>query len=104
MVLGAVVIVTPVSGTNQWAEIDRIAFGLGVSCPMRRHASVYLLFSTAFMGLPWPKKIVRWRSAEAFMARVNGAQAVAEDNSDSSLNCPLLSPSFSAGIPSLLSS
>jgi len=40
MVLGAVEIVTPVSGTYQWADIDKIAFGRGVRCPMRRHASV----------------------------------------------------------------
>jgi hypothetical protein len=40
MVLGAVVIVTPVSGTNQCAEIDKIALGRGVSTPIRRHASV----------------------------------------------------------------
>src|ERR1019366_627977 len=34
--------------------------------PIRRHAWVYLLFSTAFMGLPWPKKIVGAGSAIRF--------------------------------------
>ena len=32
MVLGEVAMVTPVSETNQWAEIDRMALGLG-DCP-----------------------------------------------------------------------
>ena len=37
---GEVLIVTPVPGTYQWAEIDRIALGLRISPPMRRQASV----------------------------------------------------------------
>ncbi len=31
--------------------------GLGVSCPIRRHASAYPLLAIAFIGLPWPKKM-----------------------------------------------
>src|SRR5664279_697896 len=57
MVRGAVLIVTAVPGTNQCAEIARIARGLGVRSPMLRHASVYALLEIAFMGLPCPKKI-----------------------------------------------
>src|SRR5580698_5489546 len=57
MVRGAVLIVTPVSGTNQCAEIARIAFGLATLAPMRCQPSVYGLVSSAFRGLPWPKKI-----------------------------------------------
>ncbi|MEO7062951.1 MAG: hypothetical protein ABI082_04150 [Dokdonella sp.] len=49
--------VTPVPGTNQCAEMARIAFGLDTCAPMRRQASVYELLITAFIGLPWPKKI-----------------------------------------------
>src|SRR5260221_6993627 len=49
--------VTPVSGTNQCAEIDRMALGRTIVWPIRFHASVYSFFSKAFMGLPWPKKI-----------------------------------------------
>jgi len=40
MVLGDVDTVTPVSGTNQWAEIERIALGFRVLRPMRDQASV----------------------------------------------------------------
>ncbi len=49
--------VTPVCGTYQCAEIDRITLGLGMRSPMRRQASVKRLSSRAFMGLPCPKKI-----------------------------------------------
>jgi hypothetical protein len=40
MVRGAVETVTPISGTYQCAEIDRIALGFGISAPIRRHVSV----------------------------------------------------------------
>jgi hypothetical protein len=40
MVRGAVLTVTPVAGTNQWAEIERIARGRPVASPIRRHPSV----------------------------------------------------------------
>jgi hypothetical protein len=30
-------LVTPVSETNQWAEIDKVALGLGIVRPMRLH-------------------------------------------------------------------
>jgi len=39
-VRGAVATVTAVSGTNQCAEMARIARGRGISSPMRRQASV----------------------------------------------------------------
>src|SRR5580700_4328258 len=50
------VAVTPVPGTNQCAEIARMAFGQGVSWPRRVQHSVYVLVSTASIGLPWPMK------------------------------------------------
>jgi hypothetical protein len=40
MVFGEVLTVTPVPGTNQCAEIDRIAFGLGIDFPIWLQASV----------------------------------------------------------------
>jgi hypothetical protein len=40
MVRGEVLIVTPVPGTNQWAETQRIAFGGARVAPIRRHAPV----------------------------------------------------------------
>lgn len=55
--------VTPVSGTNQCAEIERMARGRTVSAAIRRHPSVYSLFITAFIGLPCPKKIAGRMSA-----------------------------------------
>src|SRR5580698_10047546 len=56
MVRGAEPAVTAVPGTNQCAEIDRIALGLGRLAPITRQASANSP-PRAFMGLPWPKKI-----------------------------------------------
>jgi hypothetical protein len=64
-----VLIVTPVPGTYQCAEIERIALGLGVCPPIRRQASVYPLLVTAFMGLPCPKKIAGIRSGTSVFLR-----------------------------------
>jgi hypothetical protein len=64
-----VLIVTPVPGTYQCAEIERIALGLRVCAPMRRQASVYPLVMTAFMGLPCPKKIAGISSGTSFLHR-----------------------------------
>jgi 2-dehydropantoate 2-reductase len=49
--------VTPVPGTYQCAEMHRIAFGLGMEFAIADHPRVYALSASAFMGLPWPKKI-----------------------------------------------
>ena len=40
----------------QCAETDSMAFGLGISAPIAAHPSVHTLCSSAFMGLPCPKK------------------------------------------------
>lgn len=63
MLRGAVLTVTPVPGTNQCAEIERMARGRAMSVAMRRHPFVYALFINAFMGLPCPKKIAGSMSA-----------------------------------------
>jgi hypothetical protein len=49
--------VTPVSGTYQCAEIERIAVGRRSRSPIARHASVHAFRSSAFIGFPWPKKM-----------------------------------------------
>jgi hypothetical protein len=68
MVRGAVAMVTPVAGTYQCADTQTIARGRGSSAPMRRQASVYGLVDTAFIGLPWPKKIAGRLSAMPMVA------------------------------------
>jgi hypothetical protein len=57
MVLGAVLIVTPVPGTYQCADTASTAFGRGMDLPIDAHPSVYLFVAKAFIGLPCPKKI-----------------------------------------------
>lgn len=44
--------VTAVALVYQCAEMTRIARGRGTEAPKMRHASVYLLCSRAFIGLP----------------------------------------------------
>src|ERR1700730_14372407 len=41
----------------QWAEIARIAFGLGMLLPNALHASVKRFSFNALNGVPWPTKI-----------------------------------------------
>src|ERR1039458_28877 len=52
MVLGAVVTVTPVSGTNQCADMLRIAFGRGISPAVLANTSgvVYYVSITGITG------------------------------------------------------
>src|SRR5689334_17543829 len=57
MVRGAVVIVTPVSGTNQCAETLRMALGQAMRAPICFHPAVYSFELNAFIGFPCPKKI-----------------------------------------------
>ena len=66
MVRGAVVTVTPVSGTYQCAEIDRIALGRLVLLADPPPGAVYVLLRKAFIGLPWPKKIAGIGSTMVF--------------------------------------
>src|SRR5215218_7016543 len=47
--------VTAVACTYQCAETTRIARGRGTDRPNSRHALVYRLRSSAFIGLPCPK-------------------------------------------------
>src|SRR5574340_1243421 len=54
MVLGFAVAVTAVFGTYQCAEMQRIALGLGSAAPIVVHAAVYVLWESAFIGLPCP--------------------------------------------------
>ena len=49
---------TPAEPANTRGETTRIARGRGMLAPNVRHASVYRLRSSAFMGLPWPKNAV----------------------------------------------
>ena len=49
--------VTPVPGTNQCAEMERIALGLGVSTPRLLQRAVYAFSASAFIGLPCPKNM-----------------------------------------------
>ena len=39
----------------QWADTTRMARGLGIAAPKSRQASVYRLWSRAFIGVPWPR-------------------------------------------------
>ena len=55
MVRGRGIAVTAVACTYQCAETTRIARGRGTAAPNARQASVYRFFSSAFIGLPWPK-------------------------------------------------
>ena len=56
MVRGAAIAVTAVPGTYQCAENISTARAFGNRAPSARHASAYGPPS-AFIGLPWPKKI-----------------------------------------------
>src|SRR3954468_21021852 len=55
MVRGRGIAVTAVACTYQCADTTRIARGRGTASPKTRQASVYRFFSSAFIGLPWPK-------------------------------------------------
>src|SRR5689334_7883013 len=55
MVRGRGIAVSAVACTYQCADTTRIARGRGTDSPKARQASVYLFFSSAFIGLPWPK-------------------------------------------------
>src|SRR5258706_2805840 len=57
MVRGRAIAVTPVPGTYQCADTQRIAFGVGMDFAIARQPSVYAFVASAFIGLPWPKKI-----------------------------------------------
>jgi hypothetical protein len=46
--------VTARPGVNQWAEMARIASGLGRSAAIRRQALLLTLRSSVFIGVPWP--------------------------------------------------
>ena len=52
MVRGRAMAVTAVALTYQCAETTRIARGRGTALPNARHASVYRLRSSAFIGFP----------------------------------------------------
>src|SRR5689334_4004912 len=69
MVRGEVATVTPVPGTNQCAETQRMARGRGISRPKADHASVYRFRLSAFMGFPCPKKM-----AGSILAHYDAAQ------------------------------
>src|SRR5664280_171653 len=56
MVRGRGIAVTAVALMYQCAETTRIARGRGTAWPNALHAEVYRLVSSAFIGLPWPKK------------------------------------------------
>src|SRR5450759_1263663 len=56
MVRGRGIAVTAVALMYQCAETTRIACGRGTAWPNALHAEVYRLVSSAFIGLPWPKK------------------------------------------------
>ena len=51
----------------QWAEATRIARGRGTLAPKALHASVYRLRSSAFIGLPWPRKAAGMRVRAAWL-------------------------------------
>src|SRR3954471_13908867 len=55
MVRGRGIAVTAVACTYQCADTTRIARGRGTFSPNARQAWVYRFFSSAFIGLPWPK-------------------------------------------------
>src|SRR3954467_12615656 len=55
MVRGRGIAVTAVACTYPCADTTRIARGRGTASPKTRQASVYRFFSSAFIGLPWPK-------------------------------------------------
>ena len=75
MVRGRAIAVTATVGTYQCAETIRMARGRGKEAPMARQASVYRLRSSAFMGLPWPRKAAgMW-----VMASMRGGYAAAVD-------------------------
>src|SRR3546814_9565962 len=54
MVRGAFIAVTDEFPINQWADMERIAFGVGIIFPNARQATVYPLASRVFIGLPCP--------------------------------------------------
>ena len=56
MVRGRAMAVTAVALTYQWADTIRMARGRGTEAPKLRQASVKRLRSSAFIGLPWPRK------------------------------------------------
>src|SRR3954463_3116398 len=56
MVRGRGMAVTAVALMYQWADTTRIARGRGTAAPKARQAWVYRLSSSAFIGLPWPRK------------------------------------------------
>lgn len=56
IVRGRTIGVTAVAFTYQCAEMARTARGFGAVWPKVRHAAVYRFCSSAFIGLPCPKK------------------------------------------------
>src|SRR5512136_904312 len=54
MVSGCSLVVTLASSASQWAEMHRIAVGLGKDSPTLFHVSANRDFSIAFIGLPCP--------------------------------------------------
>src|SRR5690606_15865175 len=54
IVRGDRIAVTAVALMNQWAEIARIARGVGTDRPNAAQACVYRFDSSALSGLPWP--------------------------------------------------
>src|SRR5690606_37498385 len=65
MVRGRGIAVIARDGTYQCAEMARIARGRGAAAPNARQASVKRLRSSAFIGLPWPRKAAGIRGEEA---------------------------------------
>src|SRR5690606_1840950 len=55
MVVGCSIAVTKVPLVSQWAEMHKMAFGLGISLAIFRKPSTNSFSSMAFMGLPCPK-------------------------------------------------
>src|SRR5215207_1085535 len=53
--------VTALALMYQWAETTRMARGRGMLAPKALQASVYRLWSSAFIGLPWPKNTAGMR-------------------------------------------
>src|ERR1700733_4460441 len=70
MVRGCGIAVTAVPSTYQWAEITRMARGLGTLAPRLRQAVVKRLDSIAFIGLPWPRNAEGIREGVAMSERL----------------------------------
>src|SRR4051812_26111490 len=61
MVRGFAIAVTAVALMYQCAEMTRMARGRGTAAPNARHAAVYRLSSSAFIGFPWPRNAAGMR-------------------------------------------